>query len=85
MRVATFGAVDVYLKQLEDGSVAFGFFNRGKTDDKFTFNKIDRFGLGGAVKVRDLWRQQDLPDVNGTLALEIPAEGVVLLKLRPTT
>ncbi|HEU5078175.1 MAG TPA: putative Ig domain-containing protein [Opitutaceae bacterium] len=80
-RVATVGAVDVYLKPLEDGSTALGFFNRGKAEVKTTFNKLDRFGLGGAVKVRDLWRQKDLEDAKGSLTLEIPGDGVVLLKL----
>jgi hypothetical protein len=39
-------------------------------------------GLEGAWHLRDLWRQQDLPDVNGTLQTAVPAHGVVLLKLR---
>lgn len=83
VRVATIGAVDVYLKSLEDGSRALGFFNRGKTATKFVFNKFNRFGLNGTLNVRDLWRQQDLPDIKGELALEVPAEGVALLKVRP--
>lgn len=82
VRVATIGGVDVYLKPLEDGSRALGFFNRGKTTETFVFNKLNRFGLNGTLKVRDLWRQQDLPDSKGALNLEVPAEGVVLLKLR---
>lgn len=82
VRVATIGGVDIFQKPLEDGSVALGFFNRGKTVENFTFNKLNRIGLPGTVKVRDLWRQQDLPDSTGSLTLEVPAEGVVMLKLR---
>ena len=85
VRVATIGGVDVYAKPLEDGSRALGFFNRGKTAEKIVFNKLNRLGLNGTLKVRDLWRQQDLPEAKGALNLEVPADGVVLLKLRSTT
>ena len=81
VRVATLGPVDVYLKDLEDGGRALGFFNRSQQEYKGEFNKLSRIGLGGKHKVRDLWRQQDLPVCNGKLALKVPAHGVVLLKL----
>lgn len=83
VRVATIGAVDVYLKQLADGGRAIGFFNRGKTPSKFTFNKLNRLNFVGEWTVRDLWRQTDLGTTKGSLDLDVPAEGVVLLKLKP--
>jgi alpha-galactosidase len=81
-RVATYGAVDVFMKELEDGSKALGLFNRGDQPANVTLNKLPNLGLEGAWHLRDLWRQQDLPDVNGTLQTSVPAHGVVLLKLR---
>ena len=81
LRAATVGPVDVYLKQLEDGAKAFGFFNRGDTEAKINFNKLSYLGLAGAWHVRDLWRQTDLPDTKGQLKLTIPPHGVILLKL----
>jgi alpha-galactosidase len=84
VRVATVGPVDVFLKELEDGGRALGFFNRGQQEYQAEFNKLSRIGLGGKQKVRDLWRQQDLPDCNGKLSLKVPAHGVVLLKLMAT-
>ena len=81
-RVATVGAIDVYLKPLEDGTHALAFFNRGGATEKFEFNKFSRIGLGdGVLTARDLWRQQNLPDMNGVFEDEIPAHGVRLLKL----
>jgi alpha-galactosidase len=82
-RVAAVGPVDVLLKELEDGSKALGFFNRAPQAETIVFNKLGRIGLAGKQHVRDLWRQQDLPDAKDVLRPTIPAQGVLLLKLTP--
>jgi alpha-galactosidase len=81
LRAGTVGAVDVFSKQLEDGSRALGFFNRARQSETVTYNKLGRIGLPGKFKVRDLWRQKDLEVAKGSLKLTIPGHGVVLLKL----
>jgi len=51
---------------------------------QLNFNNFSRLGLSGKQRVRDLWRQKDLADMdtaNGILPLTIPAHGVVLYKL----
>jgi alpha-galactosidase len=83
MRVATVGAIDVYLKPLEDGSHALAFFNRSAEKESFLLNKLKPLGLGGTRHVRDLWRQGELPDCNGELGGEVPGHGVLLLRLFP--
>ena len=83
VRVATFGAVDVYKKELEDGGWALGFFNRGDAPQTATFDKLQRIGIQGKVRVRDLWRQTDLPDARGNLPVTVAPHGVILLKLMP--
>jgi alpha-galactosidase len=80
-RVATWGPVDVYLKDLEDGSKAVGFFNRGPQVETFAFNKLPRIGLPGKQHVRDLWRQKDLDDATETVKVTVRPHGVVLLKM----
>jgi alpha-galactosidase len=90
VRVATLGSVDVYLKNLEDGSVAVGFFNRDSAQQTIVFNKLVYIGLGGHQHVRDLWRQTDLPDlvnppddtspVKEPLRMTIAAHGVQLYR-----
>lgn len=40
-----------------------------------------RIGIPGKLHVRDLWRQKDLPDTDGSVTVLVPAHGVVLLKL----
>jgi alpha-galactosidase len=81
VRVGTLGAIDVFMKTLEDGSKALGFFNRARQTETATYNKLGRIGLPGKYHVRDLWRQKDLDDTKGSLKLTIPGHGVVLLKL----
>ena len=80
-RVATVGGIDVYAKPLEDHARAVGFFNRSDVPEKVTFNKLQLLGLKGPVHVRDLWRQRQLPDATGSITLEVPAHGVMLLRL----
>ena len=86
-RVATVGAVDVYLKPLEDGSKALGFFNRDSNEATINFDKLKYIGLKNGQHVRDLWRQKNLPDLANLeterLSMVIPAQGVQLFKLTP--
>ena len=85
VRVATVGAVDVYLKPLEDGSKALGFFNRAGEAETIEFTKLRAIGFTGEQHVRDLWRQKDLPDVKNLLHATVPAHGVLLLRLTQIT
>ncbi len=58
-RVKQDGAKEVWMKPLEDGSLAVGFFNRGEAaaDVSITWNEL---GLRNSQLVRDLWRQKNL-------------------------
>jgi alpha-galactosidase len=82
-RVAAVGALDIFAKELEDGSKALGFFNRGDKQQKFLFNKLSHVGIAGKQHVRDLWRQKDLPDATGVVEVTVRPHGVVLLKFSP--
>jgi alpha-galactosidase len=87
VRVATAGPIDVYLKELEDGAKALGFFNRDSAAQDFTFSKLSFLGFKTPQHVRDLWHHADLPDlgdpVKQPLTMSIPAHGVVLYRLAP--
>ena len=80
----TDGDLRVYVKELSDGGRALGFFNLGAAPLELNFDKLASLGLTGKQHVRDLWRQQNLPDVNaatGTLKMTLPVHGVMLYKL----
>jgi Alpha-galactosidase len=81
-RVATIGVIDVFKKPLEDGSCAVGLFNRGEQTRSMRL-RFDRIGLATGQSVRDLWRQHDLGDIDGEIALTIAAHDVELLRLTP--
>jgi alpha-galactosidase len=81
-RVAKNGDVEVWAKDMEDGSKAVGLFNRGKTPAKVTANWSD-LGLSGKQKVRDLWRQKDLGNYKDGYSASIPKHGVVLVRIWP--
>lgn len=81
VRMATLGAVDVYVKPLDDGSKAVGFFNRDDDAVKARFNKFRTLGLPDRLAVRDLWRQKDLGTTDGFIDLDIPGHGVLLTKM----
>jgi len=87
VRAATAGGIDIYMKELEDGSRALGFFNRDSAAQTLAFNKLGYLGISRRQHVRDLWRQQDLPDIANpqreALSVSVPAHGVVLYKLAP--
>jgi len=68
------------VKDLEDGSKAVGFFNRSGRDYAGRFTKLAAIGVGGTEQVRDLWRQKSLPETNGSITINVPADGVLLLR-----
>jgi len=70
----------VWVKELEDGSIAVGLFNTQNIVQtvSVSWKDIDR---SGKRKVRDLWRQQDEGGFEGSYSAEIPIHGVKLIRI----
>jgi alpha-galactosidase len=81
-RISQNGPLEVWAKDMEDGSKAVGLFNRGHEAAKMTVKWSD-LGLTGKQKVRDLWRQQDLGDFQRQFSATVPYHGVVLVRIWP--
>ena len=95
--IADENGVQIWVKPLEDGSVAVGLFNTadfGKTPQSyfhwgnetaksFTFD-FAKAGLKGNYKLRDVWRQKDLGTFTGSFKTDIRHHGVVMLRLVPS-
>ena len=81
-RVSQNGQLEVWAKDMEDGSKAVGLFNRGYGGSPVTVNWSD-LGLIGKQKVRDLWRQKDLGEFTDSFSASVPRHGVVLVRLWP--
>ncbi len=71
-------SIQVWMRQLSDGTHAVGIFNLNDTDVNVYFAKyLPILGLKN-TQYRDLWRQEDISDTN----FFIPSHGVKLLKVR---
>lgn len=81
-RVAKSGDAEVWLRDLTDGSVAVGLFNRAETTQKITASWSD-LGIKGRHMVRDLWRQKDIGKFNDKFTSNVLGRGVVLVKISP--
>jgi alpha-galactosidase len=71
----------VWAKEMEDGSRAIGLFNLDEEPQQVTLRFAD-LNLRGQQQVRDLWRQKNLGNFSGEYTADVPAHGVVLLKVR---
>ncbi|MGO8690595.1 MAG: NPCBM/NEW2 domain-containing protein [Thermoguttaceae bacterium] len=81
-RVAKDGDTEVWVRPLEDGSLAVGLFNRGDEQTTVTAKWSD-LGVHGKQRGRDLWRQKDLGTLEGQYSAPVPGQGVLLLRLCP--
>ncbi|MGB7747415.1 MAG: putative Ig domain-containing protein [Verrucomicrobiia bacterium] len=71
--------VEIWKKELADGSVAVGIFNRAVQPIKVEF-QWRVLGLHSSPKVRDLWLHKDLGRQKN-FAAELPPHGCVLLRV----
>jgi alpha-galactosidase len=79
-RVLKTGDTEVWKRELEDGSIAVGLFNRGEGEVKVTALWED-LKISGKHIVRDLWRQKDLGGFDEKFSTEVPRHGVVLVRI----
>ena len=79
-RVAKTGDLEVWAKDMEDGSKAVGLFNRGPAETEVTANWAD-LKIEGRREVRDLWRQKDLGAFEGDFHAKVASHGAVLVRI----
>ena len=79
-RVSKQGDLEVWARPLEDGGYAVGLFNRGASAAQVTAQWSD-IGIAGAHAVRDLWAHAGRGTASGSYSAEVPAHGVVLVKI----
>jgi alpha-galactosidase len=74
------GDFEIWAKNMADGSMAVGLFNRGEAaaDVRADWNAL---GLQGAHRVRDLWRQKDLGTFADSFTTNVPRHGVVMVRV----
>lgn len=80
-RVSDENQLQIFVKLLEDGSMAVGLFNLSEKVMKDAVLPWSALKIEGSYKVRDVWRQKDLGEYQNQLKVNIPSHGVVLLRL----
>ncbi len=80
-RIAQDGTKEVLARPLHDGSMAVGLFNRGDQPTEISV-KWETLGLGGKkLRVRDLWKHEDVEAAGDSYSALVPTHGVVLLRV----
>ena len=80
-RVSQQRGLEVWVKDMEDGSKAVGLFNRRTSSGKVAA-LWESLGLKGSQVVRDAWRQKDIGTFDGKFEAEVPPHGVMLVRVR---
>ncbi len=76
------GDLEVWSKELQDGSRAVLLFNRSASDESMSFAWRE-VGLPQDLefKVRDLWKKEDIGDFTGSFTSAVPSHGVVMVRV----
>jgi hypothetical protein len=74
------GDVQVWVKELADGTKAVGIFNLGTQTASYSLS-MEKAGMKTGLPVRDLWRQKSLGKTGNAMDFKIPSHGVLLLRI----
>jgi alpha-galactosidase len=83
-RVWKNGDLEVWAKQLKDGSRAVVLLNRGGTERNISAN-WENLGYPNhlSASVRDLWQHKDLGKFTGRFSAAVASHGVVMVTVKP--
>ena len=79
-RISKDGLLEVWAKEMSDGSIAAGLFNRDFAKAKVTVRWSD-LGISGRQPVRDLWRNKDLGSFDGSFSAQVPSHGAMIVRI----
>jgi hypothetical protein len=80
-RVSQQNGLEIWVKDLKDGSKAIGLFNRTATNATVTLNWTES-GLSGRQTLRDLWQHKKLGSFKRAYSATVQAHGVILLRAK---
>ena len=83
-RVAKNGDVEVWAKEMSDGSRAVILFNRGASESEVgvTWEEIG-YPSHLPAKVRDLWEHKDVGSFTGSYSAKVGSHAVVMVMIAP--
>jgi alpha-galactosidase len=83
-RVSKSGDLEIWSKQLRDGSRAIILLNRGSAEEQITAT-WENLGYPAHLRaaVRDLWQHKDLGTFTEKFSASVPSHAVVMVTIRP--
>ena len=78
-RVMDKDGIQVWTKELKDGSIAVGFFNLND-DKKEASIRADEMNLKGRLNARDLWKRKEAGTVKDTVRVELNPHGATMMR-----
>jgi len=93
IRVKEENGMQIWKKDMQDGTLAVGLFYTGTTSPEEAINwdgkiktkaitlRWDDLGISGVYRVRDVWRQQDLGDFEEEFTSDVAYHGVMLVRM----
>ncbi len=83
-RVRKDGSLEIWSRQLADGSRAVALLNRGASEAEMKLNWTD-IGYPQSINaaVRDLWKHADEGKFTGSYSAKVPSHGVVMISVKP--
>ncbi len=84
IKVRDDGDLEVWAKQLGDGSRAVVLFNRSNSNRNMTVTWTDiGYPAHLKAKVRDLWEGKNIGSYRAEYSAKVPSHGVVMVKIQP--
>ena len=86
------GDREIWVKYLSNNELAVCFMNRAETpwNENYDWSRLNIYHGGKAIRfksqdyqVHDVWQHNDLPNTNQGTKLNIPAHGVLMVRLKP--
>jgi alpha-galactosidase len=83
-RVFKRGEEEIWMKPLRDHGRAVVLFNRGQREMQVTA-PFESLGLAptSTVRIRDLWKREEMGQFTGSFSGKVPAHGVAMVKIWP--
>lgn len=75
------GDIQVWAKEMDNGSKAVGIFNLGELPLHYNL-QLESLGMSGTHLIRNVWKQKDLGEFEGSFEAIIPVHGVELVEIK---
>lgn len=82
-RVIDKDGLQVWTKELSDGSTAIGFFNMKDEKKTYAVDLSKEAGIKKKSNIRDLWRRKDIGSVTDQFSIELNPHGSAVFLLTP--